>query len=80
MLYSKLYKITITTYYSMGLLSIGLRIIIPLAVAGGLLFFYMQGLKDVSLEIFDLTRISNINTESFTLHGNFYVKNTDERR
>lgn len=62
----------------MGLISIGLKIGIPIVLAAGILFFYAQGLKDVSLERFDIEGITNINSNSFTILGNFYIKNPSQ--
>ncbi len=66
----------------MGLLGFGiksiLKLIIPLAIVGGLLFYFGQGLQNASLEKFDLTGIKDVNPESFTVAGNVYIKNPSD--
>ena len=66
----------------MGLMKFGIKslfkIIVPLVVVAGALFYFGQGLQDASLEDFELTGIDEITKESFTIIGNLFVKNPSE--
>jgi LEA14-like dessication related protein len=54
------------------------RILIPIILVAGALFYFGQGLQDASLDRFDVTGIDDITTESFTILGNLFVKNPSE--
>jgi len=66
----------------MGLLKFSLRwslkLVLPIIIIAGILFYYGQGLQNASLERFELTGIDGITTESFTLVGNLFVKNPSD--
>jgi LEA14-like dessication related protein len=51
-----------------------IRIVLLLAIAGGG-YYFIQGLGKASLDRFDLTGISGVGADSFTIDGNLYVKN-----
>jgi len=49
--------------------------IIFAAVIGGGLFYFLGGLRQVSLEEFELTGITDLDANSFTFSGNLFLKN-----
>ncbi len=55
-----------------------LTLILPIVIASGVLFIYGYGLKDVSLEKLEFTRIGDITSDSFTIYGNLYLKNPSD--
>lgn len=47
--------------------------IIAIIVAGG--YFFLNGIQSIAVEKFELNKINKIDTDSFTLNGNIFVKN-----
>lgn len=49
-------------------------IVLIIAVIGGA-YFFLNGIQNATVEKFELTTISDMNRESFTLNGNLFIKN-----
>lgn len=62
----------------MAILKWVLAIIIPIILIVGILFYFSYGLKDASLEKFEITEIKDVTSNSFILTGNLHVKNPSD--
>ena len=50
-------------------------LVVLIIITGAVGYFFLNGIQNASLEKFELNKISNVDSDSFTLNGNLFVKN-----
>ena len=54
------------------------KLVLPVAIIVGILFYLASGIENTELDSFDLTGISDITVDSFSVQGNLYVTNPSD--